>query len=269
MESKIKDSLRLKLEPVAIYWTDRKPESAKQFAKGKWGCVMMLYANSAKGKTVAFDRETVGCMGGAVGLGFGNMYKRWPFGIDCFYRFLSIGNKGTEKGREMIEKLSGRISKEGLENFLEGERYCKEIARRFVESLLMVDVNEKYMVMRPLKDVVLSEEKPDVISILAEPDQLSALVILANYARETPENVIVRFGAACHQIGILPKKEGESDNPRAVIGLTDLSARNNIKGQIGHNYLSFSVPWKMFQEMEENVDGSFLQRRTWRELSSE
>jgi hypothetical protein len=48
----------------------------------------------------------------------------------------------------MLEKLGGRISNEGLEDFLYGERYCKtpEIARKFVESLPMIDVAEKYVV---------------------------------------------------------------------------------------------------------------------------
>jgi hypothetical protein len=67
-------------------------------------------------------------MGGAVGLGFGNMYERWPGGINCFYNFLSIGNDANmpeEKARELANKLTGRISQEGLENFLYGERYVK------------------------------------------------------------------------------------------------------------------------------------------------
>ncbi len=271
MESKLRESLRLKFEPVAIYWTNNLAAGAKQFAKGKWGCVMMMYAQAAKGKTVAFDRETFGCMGGAVGLGFGNVYERWPGGIDCFYRFLSTGNENTAEGKAMLEKLGGNISKEGLGNFLYGERYCKtpEIAKKFVESLPMVDVPEKYVVMRPLKDVDLNQEPPKVISLLADCDQLSALIVLANYAREKTDNVTVRFGAACHQVGILPLHEAASEHPRAVLGMTDLSARENIKNQIGHDHLAFSVPLKMFLEMEGNVEGSFLERPTWKELSGD
>ena len=72
MDSKIKSALRLKYSPVAIIWSDRKPEEALQFAPSRWGCVMSLFAKAAKGKTAVFDRETIGCGGGEVGMGFGN-----------------------------------------------------------------------------------------------------------------------------------------------------------------------------------------------------
>ena len=123
MEGKLRDSLRLKFEPVAIFWTNHLPEKPKQFAKGKWGCVMMLYAQAAKGKTAAFDRETAGCWGGAVGLGFGNVYKQWPGGIDCFYRFLSTGNEGEPEGKAMLAKVGPWLRKESLEDiFLQAVR---------------------------------------------------------------------------------------------------------------------------------------------------
>ena len=34
----------------------------------------------------------------------------------------------------------------------------------------------------------------------------------------------------------------------------------------GNNVLSFTMPWPLFLTMEQNVEGSFLQRRTWTEL---
>jgi len=91
MESKIAQALRLKYCPVAIVWTDDKPEKAMDFKEGKWGCVMWMLAAAAKGKTAAFDKNTYGCWGGGVGLGFGNQYLHFPGGIECFYRFLSRG----------------------------------------------------------------------------------------------------------------------------------------------------------------------------------
>jgi hypothetical protein len=32
--------------------------------------------------------------------------------------------------------------------------------------------------------------------------------------------------------------------------------------------LSFAVPWRMFEEMEDNVEGSFLQKETWKDLQA-
>ncbi|MCX5822240.1 MAG: DUF169 domain-containing protein, partial [Deltaproteobacteria bacterium] len=80
------------------------------------------------------------------------------------------------------------------------------------------------------------------------------------------ENAIIPYAAGCQTIGIYPYQEAESDRPRAVVGLTDLSARVYIRKQLGDNLLSFAMPLALFNEMEANVAGSFLQRHTWQEL---
>ncbi|MDY6822359.1 MAG: DUF169 domain-containing protein [Thermodesulfobacteriota bacterium] len=96
--------------------------------------------------------------------------------------------------------------------------------------------------------------------------QLSALVILANYARHGMENVTIPWAASCQTIGLLPFREGKSETPRAVVGLTDISARKYVRKLLGAEYLSFAMPWPLFQEIEAHVDGSFLQRPTWLSL---
>lgn len=276
MESKLKTSLNLKFEPVAVLLTDQKPEPALQFAKARWGCVMQMLAAAAKGKTSVFDRETYGCMGGAVGLGFGSMYEKWPGGINCFYNFLSIGNApgmGEDQARQLAEKLANRTSKEGLQNFLYGERYVKspELVKKFVDSLPIIDIEQKYVAFKPLKDIDPLKDRPEVIVLLPNPEQLSALVVLYNYETEgnTMENVIVPGGAGCQQIGIIAFREARSERPRAVVGLTDLSARNEIKKSLGRDILAFTIPFRMFMRMENNAEGSFLSMHTWRELTGQ
>jgi len=273
MESKIALSLKLKFPPIAVLWTDLEPDKAAQFGKGKWGCAMFMLATAAKGRTAMFDRETAGCWGGAVGLGFGNFYERWPGGIDCFYKFLSTGNQPSEKSQKVMENLSGRLSREGLDNFLNGERYVKtpEQAKKFVEALPITDVPTKFVVFKPLAEADLEKEEPAVIVFLANPDQISALTVMFNYETDGDrlQNVIVPAGAGCHQIGIIPLHESKSEHPRAVIGMTDISARNNVKRRLGHDLLSFAVPLKLFLKMEGNVEGSFLERHSWKELAGE
>ncbi len=105
-----------------------------------------------------------------------------------------------------------------------------------------------------------------VVVFIVNPHQLSALVILANYNRESTDNVIVPMGAGCHQIGIFAYREAESEKPRAVIGLTDLDARMNVRRQLGDDVLTFAVPYSLFREMEDNVEGSFLEIGTWTKL---
>ena len=72
MESKIAQSIQLRHHPVALIWSDQRPEKAIQFKERKWGCVMWLAASAAKGRTAICDRQTFGCFGGGVGVGFGN-----------------------------------------------------------------------------------------------------------------------------------------------------------------------------------------------------
>jgi hypothetical protein len=121
------------------------------------------------------------------------------------------------------------------------------------------------VVFKPL-EMVSEDEIPRTVVFLVNPDQLSALIVLANYGRETADNVTAPMGAGCQQIGILTYKEAESERPRAIIGLTDLSARKVTNRVVGKDILSFAVPYAMFSEMEANAEGSFLDRDTWAEV---
>lgn len=100
------------------------------------------------------------------------------------------------------------------------------------------------------------------VNFLANPDQLSALVVLANYGRTTTDNVTAPMGAGCQSVCLLPHREPMREPPRAVIGMFDISARPHVDRDL----LSFSVPFRMLQEMESNVAGSFLDHRSWQKV---
>ena len=80
---------------------------------------------------------------------------------------------------------------------------------------------------------------------------------------------MIPYAAGCQTIGIYPYREADSPRPRAVVGLTDLSARLYLRRQLGGDIMTFAVPKALFEEMEDNVKGSFLERSTWRSLLSE
>ena len=269
MESQIANAIQLKHHPVALLWSDEKPEGAMQFSEGKWGCVMWLAVSAARGKPAVADRKTFGCVGGGVGLGFGNQYLNFPGGEEGFCHFLSSGNAARPGGPELAEQIKPFMTKESHDNFLHGERYIKspELVSKFVHALPMTDVPGTYVVFKPLSMVNLTEEKPQAIIFFANPDQLSALTVLANYGRGDNENVIMPYAAGCQTIGIYPYRETKSARPRAVVGLTDLSARVYARKQLGDPHLmTFAVPLALFEEMEQNVPGSFLERHTWQSL---
>jgi uncharacterized protein (DUF169 family) len=268
MESKIAESIGFRYGPVAMVLTHVKPEGARQFKEGKWGCVMFLLAAAARGETAVFDRKTFGCWGGGVGLGFGNQYRNFPGGEECFCYFLSVGNEQWEQGRETAEKIKPFLRSETYDDFLHGEKYVHspQLVKKFIECLPIVDIPFEYVVLKPLAAVDSGPEKPEIIIFLGDMDQISALTILANYHREDNENVIFPYAAGCQSIGIYPLQEAESEKPRAVLGLSDISARVALKRLLKDDVMSFAVPFRLFREMEENVAGSFLERNTWKNL---
>jgi uncharacterized protein (DUF169 family) len=268
MKSKIAEAIALKYQPIALLWSDQKPAGAVQFQAGKWGCIMWLAASAVKGKVAVCDRKTFGCFGGGVGMGFGDQYLNFPGGKDCFCHFLSAGNRQWEEGRQAAEKVKPFLREEAYDNFVSGERYLKtpEQVHQFIKNLPITDIPAEFVIFKPLAEIEAEQETPKVIIFFADPDQLSTLVVLANYDRPDNLNVIIPYAAGCQTIGIYPYQEAKAERQRAVVGLTDLSARVYIRKQLADNLMTFAVPLAMFEEMERNVDGSFLERPTWQGL---
>ncbi len=269
MESTLGKALGLKHHPVALVWTDERPVTALEFGRDKFGCIMYHLVAAAKGRTAVIGRDTYGCVGGGVGMGFGNCYREFPGGCEAFYRFLSDGNAKDEQGKQIGEGIAASGNKEMADDFLNGECYLKnpEAAKCFVENMPIQDIPAKYVVLKPLVETDLETEDVRSITLLVDPDQLSALVVLANHEHPERENVAIPFGAGCQIIGVFMYKEVESSTPRGLVGLTDLSARKNVRRVLGRDVMSLSVTPAMFREMEKNVDGSFFTRQTWKALA--
>ena len=268
MEYKLKEYLKLDFDGVGLIFSNDKIDKALSFKEGKYGCVMYLFVSAARGRVAQVSRETFGCWGGAVGLGFGNYYVEFPGGIDCFYYFLSYGNKNNKDGQNLLDNLKGKINESLYEKFENGERLKKnpELVKNFVyKEVPIIDIPYKYVTFKPLR-LVENDENIKSVAFIVNADQLSAFIILSNYFREGINNVIAPQAAACQQIGILTYCENERENPRAVIGLTDISARLNVKHLLKGNYLTISMPYKLFIEMEKYADESFLQAPTWNKL---
>ncbi len=272
METKLSEALKLKFSPVVLTWSDELPDKAIQFAKEKQGCVMFLFSAAAKGKTAACGLGTFGCIGGGTGLGFGNAYMHFPGGPECFCRFLSSGNADDPVGGKVGAAMKGQASEKFVDDYLLGERYIKtpELTRKFLEALPVVEPQARYAVFLPLSSPLVEAPEytrhPRIVTFVADPDQLSALIVLANFDREPGDNVIVPFAAGCQSIGIISLKEAGTPKPRAVMGLVDISARVNTRASLGRGYFTFSVPWERFIELDANVDTSFLRRHTWSTL---
>jgi uncharacterized protein (DUF169 family) len=236
MESIIRKELKLRYPPIAVILTSDKQGDPPKFKENGWSCTIRMFAEAARGNIVALDRKAVRCPGGKTGVGFGNSYSK---NLDLVSHFLSTGMPGK----------------------FEGEAYKKtpELAKSMIDSVPALDIPFKYVVLKPLEKVDSCSETPRLIIFLANPDQLSALTMLANYSRSNNHSVIISMGSACSSICLYPFNEAKNGDPRAIIGLTDITARHYLDPDI----LSFTVPYGMFLQMEMDAPGSFLQKRPW------
>lgn len=268
MQSRIAEALELQYRPIGIVFTDEKPAGAKQFKEGAWGCTMFMLAAVVKGETAVFDKNTYGCQGGGTGLGFGDQYEAFAGGKECFKYFLSTGNEQWQGGREAGQQVKEYLRPEAYHHFMHGERYFKspELVDKFLESLPMTEIESEYVVFKPLEEVEEESENLQVVVFLADMDQISALSVLANYGRGHNENVIFPFAAGCQSLGIYPFREAQRAEPRAVLGLNDISARVYLKRILKDDVMSFAMPLALFREMEGNLEGSFLEGDTWKQL---
>ena len=98
-----------------------------------------------------------------------------------------------------------------------------------------------------------------MVIFFAPPDVLSGLFTLANFDVSGPAGVICPFSAGCGSIVQYPYLEKESDCPKAVLGMFDVSARPYVSKDV----LTFSIPINKFVTMIDNVEQSFLITQSW------
>lgn len=269
MESEIAQALFLSFPPLAFFSAQEPPPEATEI---KPLCSMLVIAQAAKGKTMVVNQATCSCHGAAAGFGLEPFNSAiYPGGHewhDCLFRFLCTGNKEWRYGCNIIKALvEDCVPKITGEKLVEGEGFFKNPAleAQWIEELPRVEPAGPYVVIKPLEGFK-SGEKPKVVSFLVDPDQLSALVALANFARPGVDNVRIPFSTGCASLALYPFYEAVQANPRAVIGLTDISARFYLGKILGREILSFTIPWNLFEEMEWNVSESFLTRFAWKSM---
>jgi hypothetical protein len=112
-------------------------------------------------------------------------------------------------------------------------------------------------------DALEQSDDPEVVVFFARPDVVSGLFTLANFDEVEANGVFSPFAAGCGSIVQYPYMEKDSERPRAVLGLFDVSARAHVLSDI----FTFSVPMNKFRRMIENMDDSFLITPSWATVS--
>lgn len=249
MRNTLEAALNLKHAPVGIWFTNEKPVDAIEMNPAGRPCVVTMLLAAAKGKSVVVSDETCPCPGGSVGLGFGDAFERrhasTPF-------LLSHGEDSP--GYSPDVKLAPQHRK--------GERFfdCPATVQAWKESLRLSEAWYRYVVFRPVEARGECGD-PDLVFLLANPDQLSALVIMTGYRNGRCANVVAPFCAGCQSIALALQQLG-SEEPVAIMGMFDISQRNRISKEL----LSLTMPYDMFAQIEEDCQAGCLTTPAWEKI---
>ena len=222
--------------PLVFYYADDEKTVEAAKVPKEHRCVIADLQRVRHGTSLKFDADTIGCAGGKRYLGFSESMR------PDFEYFLSYGIPGK----------------------LEGERYKKspEIVNRLMNTLPVMTAPSRFIVFKRW-DKLQAADEPVVAIFLAPPDVLSGLFTLANYDREDVSGAIAPFGAGCSTIVQYPYMERNAAQPRAIIGMLDVSARPCVHA----NTVSFALPMVRLQQMAANMEESFLTTPSWRKVS--
>ena len=237
LAARFQEALALEWDPVALHYTYERPQGALGIKGTGQGCIIPLVRRVAeRGGAAAFSEGTFGCLGAGYFLGFKDPH---PFAwID---HFLS----------------------QGVEGVMEGEGFKRDaaIARRFIDEAGAPPAPRPFCVFKRLRDCG-DESEARVVVFFVRPDQLVALITLANYARPDRYNVVAPQTSGCGGIAAEPLRQAAASDPKAVIGLLDVTVRHAVPA----NVLSFAVPWALLLELDEALEGSFLDKAPWQAL---
>lgn len=235
--SRLTDAIKLSTRPVAIYRTDSIPADAS-VPSAHCSIPSLLMKCARTGVKCAADKEHVYCHGALSGFGFGGIPDRERSACN-----LSVLPEGSDS------KHGGKA------HFM-----CPNIARMQLDGIKDYGDGNDAIVFQDLGEAMAEGRDIEVVVFIADPTRISALALLAGFDKKTPgAAMIAPYGHACQQVYAIPRAEGESDDPHAVLGMTDLYARRFID----HDKFTFSVPYKLYLRMEQNVDRSFLGKDSW------
>lgn len=233
---KFYERLGLTEHPLGFFYSNDQPaQGITPKEKGHTCLIGLLRQARHKGETVYFDENHFGCEGGAYYLGFR------PTPRPKIEYFLSCGLPGE----------------------MEGERYIKtpEIAREYFATTSPRKAPAQYAIFKSL-DKLDAKEEPEVIIFFASPDVLSGLVVLTGFATERREAIRLPFSSGCGTIVTHPLKEAEREKPHAILGMFDVSARPFVE----ENVLTLAMPTKLFWELLNNQEESFLITNSWKKV---
>jgi len=222
--------------PITFGLGEASGDVQKAPAPNGWRCLVCDLTRIRKGTSLSFDEGSLSCPGGKFYLGYST--ARAPE----FRFFLSYGKPGVVEGErykrspEVVEAMTGH------EAHIPASGRCYTFKRW---------------------DRLAGSDSPEVVVFFARPEVLSGLFTLANFDQTDPNGgVFCPFGAGCGSLIYYPWLEEQKENPRAVLGLFDPSARPCVPVDL----LSMAIPMKKFVKMVGYMEESFLTTASWEKV---
>lgn len=268
MESMIVRNLRPEFEPVAVVWSDTIPEDAFQYKKGKFGCVLYLFAEaSTRGKIAGGSRESIICTGGRAAVGFGADFDISDEQLDLHAALFSKGLKSANN-RAAYQAEIEAAPKSWRSMYEYGERrHCSaELAREWIlHECPRYDIQYKYVLFKPLSRTSFDENIRAVI-FPVNPVELSGLVTLAGSVMRGTDPLRAPQGADCCSIAAFAYAESELTAPRAVMGMLGVDGREVMRRRFRDDILTLTLPASLFFQMEQEADDCVFQIPSWGKL---
>ena len=219
--------------PIAFFYVEDPGDTARANLPGGHSCIICELALVRKGTPLAWNVQTLGCGGARRYLGY------------------------TDKMRPNFEYFLSN----GIPGELEGERYIQtpEMVKEIMDGMRCIPAKGRYIIFKRF-DQLTPADDPVAVIFFAKPDVLSGLFTLANFDQPDGNGVIAPFGSGCGAIVYQAWFQHEQENPKAVLGMFDPSARPCVP----RDTLSFSIPMKKFEKMTGYMDESFLITNTWK-----
>ncbi|MDF1535485.1 MAG: DUF169 domain-containing protein [bacterium] len=221
--------------PFAIFYSDDGKYESDVRSRDGFGCMIGQFNLVLKGERVAFTAGSIGCQGGVRYSGF--PVKPSP----DLGTFLSCGVPGKVEGLRL-------------------KKNSQLVEASFVDYEIPAALG-KYLVATRI-DNLKADECPEVVAWLAPPDVLTALFHLVGFSRADRFCVISPQASGCGALVSFPLAERGKEEPRAVIGMFDISARPYVKKGV----LSFAVPVDLFAAMAGDMGESFLITDSWEKV---
>jgi hypothetical protein len=237
--SKLTQAGRLKIRPLCVYGSEKIPEGVVPSTSISRCIARAILTLALREKTppiyVAAGMRERCCPGGLAHFGF----IEFDPGIKYF---VSTGSKGFRRGAAEFLRASPELVEEN---------------QRLMGKITPLG---KYVVIRPCADLV--DEDPGVRSILCfgMAEQIRNMCSLVHFRSRDPfREVVVPQGASCasfvsYAAGMVEKAPADA----VFVGPSDPTGNSWFPP----DHLSLAIPLKMARRMSEDLDSSFIVKRS-------